>query len=477
MNQLNLFEYKWNNDIPPTLNEEHFENYLDDIWKNRPKLKNWYTEQIDEIETDNNKQRFIQFRAKEFSSRNFVGVIRYDDTEINLLPKIFYKKEFDGRKGVTLTKKEKKNIHLHILYWLSYTKKIQFPKSLTNLESIEIDSFFEILILMYATYTRDAMSQILYQNYYEVNQDNQFIKGRLDVNGYIRDNITTGNWQRITCDYDTFDIDNRFNRIIKYVSKMLLAHTKNDAIQNLLYEIIFLLDDVEDVQMTYDDCEKIKLYPFFNELNVVLDYCKLFLSNSMVFSYKEEFEVFAFLLPMEKIFEEFVAGFLDQNRKDLDIIAQKQDQYLASTNDSSVFQLIPDIYIQIKADHTKNTIVDTKYKILNQNIDLKKGVSQSDMYQVVSYAIRYKVSNIILLYPASINNHEDSGDVKYSGSPVACFTVRDELSNIKKEIHINVHKFPMMLDHDCSDYQILKKELDSKIMTATNNMFWTMMAP
>ena len=70
MNQINLFEYKWNNDIPATLTEEHFENYLDDIWKNRPKVKNWYTDQIDEIETDKNKQRFIQFRTKEFSSRN-----------------------------------------------------------------------------------------------------------------------------------------------------------------------------------------------------------------------------------------------------------------------------------------------------------------------------------------------------------------------------------------------------------------------
>ena len=83
MNQLNLFEHKWNNDIPATLNEEHFENYLDVIWKNRPRVKNWYTDQFDEIETDKNKQRFIQFRAKEFSSRNYVGVIRYDNTEIN----------------------------------------------------------------------------------------------------------------------------------------------------------------------------------------------------------------------------------------------------------------------------------------------------------------------------------------------------------------------------------------------------------
>ena len=471
MNQLNLFEYKWNNDIPPTLNEEHFENYLDDIWENRPKVKNWYTDQIDEIETDKNKQRFIQFRTKEFSSRNYVGVIRYNDTEINLLPKIFYKKEYEGRERVTPTTEEIKNIHLHILYWLSYNKKIQFPKSLTNLENIEIDSFFEILILMYATYTRDAINQNLYQYFHEVNQENQFIKGRLDVNGYIRNNIATGNWQRITCDYDIFDIDNRFNRIIKYVSKMLLAHTKNDASQNLLYEILFLLDDVEDARMTYDDCEKVKLNPFYNELNVVLDYCKLFLSNSMVFSYKEEFEVFAFLLPMEKIFEDFVTGFLDENRKDLDIHAQKQDRYLASTKDSGVFQLIPDIFIQNKANHTKNTIVDTKYKILNQNTDSKKGVSQADMYQVVSYAIRHEVSNIILLYPASISNHEDSDNVKNAGSSLACFIVRDELSNIKKEIHIKVHKFPMMLENDCNDYQILKKELDYKILTTTKNMF------
>ena len=116
MNQLNLFEYKWSDKIPATLNGDSFGNYLDKIWKNRPKVKNWYTDQIDEIETDKNKQRFIQFRAKEFSSRNYVGVIRYNDTEINLLPKIFYKKEYESRKEVTPTKKEIKNIHLHILY-------------------------------------------------------------------------------------------------------------------------------------------------------------------------------------------------------------------------------------------------------------------------------------------------------------------------------------------------------------------------
>ena len=468
MSQLNLFEYKWNEKIPALLKGEPFENYLDNIWNDRPKVKNWHSEEIDESEAYKNKQRFIRFRAKEISSRNYVGVIRFNDTEINLLPKIFYKKEYDGIDGVP--QKDIQNIHLHILYWLSYNKKIKFPKSLSDLKSIEVDSFFEILILMFATYTRDATNRILYQYFHEVNQDNQFIKGRLDVNGYIKNNISTGNWHRVTCDYDTFDIDNSFNRIIKHVSKILLAHTNNDESKKLLHEIVFLLDDVEDERMTYNDCEKVQLNPFFDELNAVLDYCKLFLSNSMIHSYKDEFKLFAFLLPMEKIFEEFVVGFLEENRKDLDVKAQKKDKYLASTQDSGVFRLIPDIFVKNRANQLKNTIVDTKYKILNQNTDSKKGVSQADMYQVVSYAIRYDVRNIILLYPASICDLQEITSIENKGSAFASFVVRDELSNNKEEVQIEAHKLPIILDHYCEYFQILKKELDDIILNASNNI-------
>ena len=473
MNMINLFEYKWNNEIPDSLMDEHFENYLDNIWKDRPKVENWYSGEIEEPETDKNKQRFIRFRVHKLSSRNYVGVIRYNDTEINLLPKIFYKKEYDGTNGVKPTTEEIKNIYLHILYWLSYSKKIQFPQSLSDLQSIEIENFFEIFILMYATYTRDVLNRFLYQNYHEVNQNTQFIKGRLDVNGYIKNNITTGSWQRITCDYDTFDIDNRFNRIIKYVSKILLAHTNNDVSLKLLYEIVFLLDDVEDSKMAYADCEKVQLNPFYYELNIVLDYCKLFLSNNIVYSYKEEFEVFAFLLPMEKIFEEFVVGFLSENRQDLDIQAQKQDRYLVEKQDSSLFQLKPDILIRYNSNPTNNIIVDTKYKILNPNNDSKKGIAQSDMYQVISYAIRYKINNIILLYPDSINDLENSGNLKNQKSYFASFPVKDEFCNQKKEINITVHKLPIILNHDCNDYQNLKKELDDNILSTTKNMMQT----
>jgi len=460
MSPLNLFEYKWNKEVPSRLIKKNFESFLDDIWKARPKAENWYSEEIDELETDNSKQRFIRFRSSEFSPRNYVGVIRFNDTEINLLPKIFYKQDKEPSPA------EIQNIHLHILYWLSYNKKIQFPNSLSDLESIKIDSFFEILILMFATYTREALNRVLYQNYHEVNQDNPFVKGRLDVNGYIKNNITTGNWQRITCDYDSFDIDNRFNRIIKFVSKMLLSHTENDTSQKLLYEIIFLLDDVEDVQMTYDDCGKVHLNPFYKELNAVLDYCKLFLSNSIVYSYKDEFEVFAFLLPMEKIFEDFVGGFLEGNPMNNDDIQnwEVKSNKLNLSSSPDAFKLIPDIYLEKSG---RKLIIDTKYKVLKNELrDKKKGVSQGDMYQMVSYGIRYEVNQIVLLYPNTVID-------EISNEKLAGFIVEDKFANQDK-INIRIHKLPIVCKNDeiisKNNYRLLKKKLDEQISDCLDNV-------
>ncbi|MBK6989184.1 MAG: hypothetical protein IPH33_13750 [Bacteroidetes bacterium] len=44
-------------------------------------------------------------------------------------------------------------------------------------------------------------------------------------------------------------------------------------------------------------------------------------------------------------------------------------------------------------------IIDTKYKIRSNDDGLKAGVSQSDLYQMVSYAIRRNCKNVLLLYP------------------------------------------------------------------------------
>ena len=51
-------------------------------------------------------------------------------------------------------------------------------------------------------------------------------------------------------------------------------------------------------------------------------------------------------------------------------------------------------------------ILDTKWKILDSN-DNKRGVSQSDIYQLLAYAQQYKCNTVVLIYPYT----SDAGDI------------------------------------------------------------------
>ena len=130
---------------------------------------------------------------------------------------------------------------------------------------------------------------------------------------------------------------------------------------------------------------------------------------------KEDKINFCFLIPMEILFEDFVFNFMKEkfNDKYKEITAQKSNLYLAQVmvDDkplSNVFRLKQDIFLR---DLNNNvTILDTKYKLLNKSEDKKYGISQSDMYQMCSYALRGGYNNLALVYPRVDCFHKD---IKY----------------------------------------------------------------
>jgi len=76
----------------------------------------------------------------------------------------------------------------------------------------------------------------------------------------------------------------------------------------------------------------------------------------------------------------------------LNVQSQSTD-FLAYNQGHKVFQIRNDIYIN------RQLIIDTKYKVRYSDGTLKSGVSQNDLYQMVSYAIRRNCRDVLLLYP------------------------------------------------------------------------------
>jgi len=103
---------------------------------------------------------------------------------------------------------------------------------------------------------------------------------------------------------------------------------------------------------------------------------------------------------MEYIFEDFVAGFIEQKfSNQWKVEYQKSNEYLS--NKPKAFNLQHDIFLTSKNAEKRKVIIDTKYKLRSSDFknDIKKGVTQSDLYQMVSYAFKRGCTDIYLLYP------------------------------------------------------------------------------
>ena len=415
---INLFEYQNKVDIQASF--DGLEGFLDEIWNSREK-NSYYSENInDKIES----QRFLQFihKSNELKSNKYVGVIHYEGNKINLLPKIFY----DSEKEYSTN--EVNQIQNHILWWLSYCRKIKFPNYHASLGSAKSD-FFEVLIYLFSKYTRELLNSSIYQQYEEVNRELSFIKGRLNTNEYINENLSKGKWHKLNCTYDAFVFDNEFNRIIKYVTNLLFNVTSSQDNKKNLREILFILDEVSDERSTAEQCSRISFNPMFGEFETVRDYCQLFLTNCISFDYKNDLKLFAFLLPMEYVFEDFIFGFIDKELEDVTAKAQRSDTYL---DEGKAFNLKPDLWLKT---NEKSLIADTKYKIVySDDKDPKKGISQNDLYQMLAYAVRFEVDEIILFYPNTIKQGQEEETE---------LTIKDALAD-GKEISIRAFQLPII---------------------------------
>lgn len=394
-----LFEYgKWQS----IKNKNALHQMLKDIWKQRMFVA--ANSELSENETDNHYQPFLQFDDNQIRANNFVGFIQNGDEVVEIYPKVF-------RKHLPNPSENEKMLMLrHIFYWFSYCRKWNFPFNQASLDTIEIDEFPELIINLIANQFLETVSKQPLTMYQEVEETLANPRGSINFKRYISSSLSHSNFQNIECDYEPFLFDNKVNRVIKYCSRLLMNQTKFSENLRTLQDVVFILDEVEDLHCTLHDIDKISLNTFFSDYSILLDSCKLILSQQLYSSRTYDLSQWCLLFPMEYIFEDFLAGFLENRfSKDWNIEYQKSDEYLSNT--PKVFNMQHDIFLTSRHGTNRKVIIDTKYKLRQDNFktDPKKGVAQSDLYQMVSYAFKRGCTDIILVYP-NISDNINSPD-------------------------------------------------------------------
>jgi len=452
---ITLYEYgEWSAKVEKS-NFTALEQQLIEIWKARKKEDgdDMLTEsENEEVVKKNDFQPFLLLNhKKEIRARNWVGFIQNDEQLIEIYPKVFKK----NTQSKETSLEEKGNMLQHVFFWLDYCNKQRFPHTQAGLETVNVDSFPELIIYLFASHLKEILEEKPLSIYQEVEERMQMPRGRLNFQRYINNSLVTGQWHQMECDYDPFVFDNAVNRVIKYCARLLEQQTRIDSNINLLREITFILDEVEDMSCSIYDVRQIKLNPFFEEYETALDYCKMILEQQIYSSESYEMNRWTMLLPMELLFEDFIAGFIKKYFSDeWNVEFQKGDMYVV--NDPKAFKMKHDIFLEHKTSG-KKIIIDTKYKIRtdDEQKEAKKGVTQSDIYQMITYAIKRDCKDVVLMYPCAldkVSEHDESFAVNHGKEsneqikihvvsvPFWCegAFVKDRLKNALKEKMQNV---------------------------------------
>jgi 5-methylcytosine-specific restriction enzyme subunit McrC len=385
-----LFEY---GDWVSIKNSHALKRLLVDIWQQKLFIE--IETELNEEKIDKRYQPFIDFDDEQIRANNYVGFICNNDELIEIYPKVF--------KHCQNAHENKELMLQHIFYWFGYCRRWRFPFVKTSLETKEIKEFPELIIYIIACQFYEIVSQQPLLIYQEVEEALQTPRGKISFPEYIKNNISHGNFQNIDCIYEPFIFDNKVNRIIKYCSRLLLCLTKFYESQRILQEITFILDEVEDLPCTVKDIDGITLNAFFEVYSSLLDSCRLILNQQLYSNHIYDMSQWCLLFPMEYIFEDFLAGFIETEfSSQLMVEYQKSDKYLAINEFSkNVFNMKHDIFITSKKYPERKMILDAKYKLRDFSFknDPKKGILQKDLYQMVSYAYRRGCTNLVLVYP------------------------------------------------------------------------------
>lgn len=416
----NLFEHTKSERIEK-LDFVDFENFLNKIWENRP-IDGFFYGNDTEKEKKSKGQRFFKLNYdRTITPRNYTGVVIYKDFTFNIFPKVF-------------NEPNKTLFADNLLYWLSYIDRFKFPKFESDQEKKDSD-ILDIFIWLFANYTLETLNSSPYQQYEEITEETSAIKGKLEFGEYIK-NIAKGLWHKPVCRYSSFEYDNIFNRVVKSTCKMLLGLTKTEVNRKTLSEIMFLLDDVTDISAASSDCDKIVLNPMFSHLKPIVEYCRLFLSSAVHATDSGKLSLFAFLIPMEKIYEEFLLGFMKAN---VDTNACRKEEKL---DENGTYKIKKDIEIP------NTCIIDAKYKLPTE-----KKPAQNDIHQMVSYAVRSKINNVFLIYPQKNEKWNES------------FKIKDEFSG--QIISITAATIPFVKHETSQNHDEILKKRSSDLCIST----------
>lgn len=227
-------------------------------------------------------------------------------------------------------------------------------------------------------------------------EDLAALRGRLDVIRQFTHHAVRPD--RLACRFDTLMPDTPLLRVMKTCVVLLRRYARVLETQRRLDKLRFLLADVSDVTISALPWAQVRIDRTNRRWETLYELAKLFLKREWQRTNHDAKagQGIILLFVMNDLFGAYIAALTRKALQGHDLTVHLQGglRYCLMEEGEGgrpLFQTAPDILI--KQHGQTQMVIDTKSKLIGRNPeDKKRGVSQSDLYQMMAYARLYRCS-------------------------------------------------------------------------------------
>ena len=341
------------------------------------------------------ENRILSLQGKELSTGNVMGFIGINDTQLKI--------------NSRFAKEDENDYFLHYMLQKVFSINLFDMKHAMNRESV-----FDFLLYLFPHFLKKALRQGLFKKYRRFEHNDSNVKGVIDVNRHIKENVPFRG--RVSYNNREYSFDNEITQLVRHTIEYIKAKPQGGYILNNDRETKESVSQILQATPSFNRRERMQIisknlkrlqHPYYSVYTDLQQLCMQILRHeSIKFGYEKN-KVYGVLFDGAWLWEEYLATILKEvdrmvhpkNRK-------RQDGIQIYKGGQSFF---PDFYRKgVADDGIDSFVLDAKYKRLSRGLNsgeleenVKSGFSiqREDLFQMISYMHVLPAQTAALLYP------------------------------------------------------------------------------
>ena len=354
----------------------------------------------------------ISLRDEAIATGNIMGFVGVNNTQIDIVSRFARANEED--------------------YFLHYMLQKVFAINLFDIKHTSSEQpIFDFLMYLFPYFLKKALAQGIFKKYRRFEYNDSTVRGAIDVNRHIRENIPF----RGTVSYSTreYSYDNEVTELVRHTIEYIKTNKMGAAILNSDSVTKGFVSQIIQATPTYNVRNRLKVinqnirpvrHPYFTEYTTLQKICLQILRHEAIKYGQEKDKVYGILFDGAWLWEEYLDTIFKRMNINITHSKNKTGENGISLYEKGSKCYYPDFYRQHPNDKDgfQSFVLDAKYKRLGYGVPVDQqdgkdsinriSICRDDLFQMITYMHVLPAKHCALIYPIEVSETNDFNVVK-----------------------------------------------------------------